>query len=96
MTLKHSPRLLPPGQDLGATDEPVICDRWKNMVFDSTGKSHLCNPIYATEQAAKVVAEDAKAKAKTLTAEQLKTFVYHDGEPFNGVAYCLQIPWIRS
>jgi hypothetical protein len=39
--MSETVRLLPPGIDLGATDEPVKADEWKNLVFDRDGKSHI-------------------------------------------------------
>ena len=52
--MSETGRLLPPGSDFGATDDPVEARAWKNMIFDRAGGSHICNPVYPTEQAAQV------------------------------------------
>ena len=35
--MSETVRLLPPGLDLGATDDPVEAKAWKNMIFDRDG-----------------------------------------------------------
>jgi hypothetical protein len=47
----------PLGFDVGATDEPVYARAWKNIVFDRDGKSHICDPVYSTEETAKADAD---------------------------------------
>jgi hypothetical protein len=61
--------LLPPGQDFGATDEPVKADAWRNLIFSKDSSTHLCNPIYPTEQAARDDAEPTLAYIKSLPGD---------------------------
>jgi hypothetical protein len=92
--IPSEPRLLPPGCDLGATDEPVEADRWKNMVFDKDGRSHIANPIYPTEAAAKQDAEYGMRHIREV--DPLTPRVHHDGTRVTAgdISHATQIPWL--
>jgi hypothetical protein len=51
-------------RDPNFSTETVKAPAWKNIVFETNGASHLCDPVYATEQEAREIAERALADAK--------------------------------
>jgi hypothetical protein len=90
--------LLPPGQDYGATDEPVEAKAWKNVIFERNGKSHLCNPIYPTEQVAIEDGGGALANLRTIIGDDIhRRIQFHDGfwAPASDIHYFIAIPWKR-
>lgn len=93
--MSESVRLLPPGMDLGFTDEPIRADAWKNLVFDRDGRSHLAKPIYHTTEAAWLAAEDALRQIRAMPPDNI--LVYPDGEQVTAgdVMRAIQIPWNR-
>jgi hypothetical protein len=92
--LSETVRLLPPGLDLGATDDPVEAKAWKNMIFDKDGGSHLCNPVYPTDQAAKADADGCLERLRKNYPTGYRAQL-HDGAWVNvsEIAHCIQIPW---
>jgi hypothetical protein len=44
--------------------ETVKAPAWKNLVVEISGDTHLCDPIYATEQEAREIAERALADVR--------------------------------
>lgn len=86
-------RILPPGIDFGATDEPVKARAWRNMIFSKDGSSHLCNPVYHTEQAAKKYADATLADIRSLPGDEYLR--HHDGAwgTVSSISHCLQVPW---
>lgn len=90
------PRLLPTGCDLGATDDPVEADHWKNMIFDRDGGSHLCNPVYPTERDAQIDADRCLQRLRENYPTGYRARL-HDGAWVNvaEISHCIQIPWNR-
>ena len=84
----------PPGCDFGATDEPVKATAWKNVIFERNGRSHLCGPIYPTEQVAREDGIKALEHLALVLGDDINRRIqFHDGfwAPASDIHYFIQI-----
>jgi hypothetical protein len=98
MTTKQYPRLLPVGQDSGATDDPVEAKAWENVIFMRSGATHLTDPVHPSEEAAKRDANEALANLKERIGSDIHRLVeFHDGcwDNASNIGFIMQIPWNR-
>jgi hypothetical protein len=98
MTTKQVPRLLPPGQDYDASDDPVDAKAWKNIIFMRHGATHLTNPVHLSEQAAKLEADAGLVNLKDRIGSDIHRLVeFHDGcwDHASNISFIMQIPWNR-
>jgi hypothetical protein len=94
--MSETVRLLPPGSDFGATDDPVEARAWKNMIFDRAGGSHICDPVYPNERDAQVDADLCLQRLRRNYPPGYRAQL-HDGAwvAVSEISHCLQIPWNR-
>lgn len=99
MTVKFERCLLPPGQDEGAHDDPVVADRWKNLVFRKDGSTILAREIHPSDRQAKELSDSWEAAMSRVTADgTLLDIIDPSTGTFlfvfpTGYSHTIQIPW---
>ena len=97
--LSETVRLLPPGLDLGATDDPVEAQAWKNMIFMRHGATQLTDPVHSTAEAAKLDAGAGLASLKERIGSDINRLIeLHDGcwDHASNIGFIMQIPWRKE
>jgi hypothetical protein len=79
----------------------VKAPSWKNLLFETNGNSHLCDPVYPSEAAARAGADEDLAEIAEWMAEspgKMFAGVLHDGTVIllSDISYVLQVPWSQA
>jgi hypothetical protein len=89
--MSETVRLLPPGIDLGATDEPVKSPFWKNMLFLTDGTTRISTEVWSTEGEAKRKADEWLVYARGYEFwDDLETGGKRHSTEFSHI---IQLPW---
>jgi hypothetical protein len=100
--MSETVRLLPPGIDLGATDEPIKADAWKNIDFLKDGTSFVCDMVHPSEEEARQISDNWNAETEAIHRQSIadgrKGVVVTDLDDvavylWEDYSHTLQVPW---
>lgn len=103
--MSETVRLFRPGIDLGATDESVKADAWKNLDFTKDGKMFECEMIHASEEEARRVSDGWNAETERLHRQAIAAgrkgvmVTDQDNEPLYlwvDYSHTMQVPWVPA
>ena len=96
MTTALRPRL-----DPNFSPGTVKAPSWKNLLFETNGNSHLCDPVYPSEAAARAGADEDLAVIEQWLADSPSTMFageLHDGTVIllSDISFVMQVPWSET